>query len=142
MPITLVDLEKQIDDKLKNITILPEFRDWALAVLRSNNDQEIKDRSKIYDSQQKAVAGTQTELDNLTKMRYRDLIDDEMFLKERNELQGKLLRLRESVREIEKRADEWIELTREGLSVRRARQNPFQKWQFGDKTRDPKNGWN
>ena len=115
-PITLPDLERQIDEKLSKVTILPEFRDWALAVLRRSNDHEIEDRSKIYESQQKALISTQNELDNLTKMRYRDLINDETFIKERDELQGKLLRLRESVREIEKRADEWIELTEKAFN--------------------------
>ncbi len=110
-PITLKNLEDQIDNNLKKITILPEFKDWALEVLRKNNDQEIEDRSNIYETQHKALTSTQNELDNLTKMRYRDLINDETFIKERDILQNKIVRLREKLRNTEKRADDWLELT-------------------------------
>jgi CTP synthase len=48
------------------------------------------DRTKIYEMQHKTVVESQTELDNLTKMRYRDLIDDETFVKERDILKDKI----------------------------------------------------
>jgi hypothetical protein len=44
-------------------------------------------------------------------MRYRDLIDDEAFIRERNLLQGKIARLKEELRDTEARAEKWLELT-------------------------------
>ena len=72
-------LELQVERELEGLTILPEFRGWALEVLNENNDREIEDRSKVYEMQHKNLITTQKELDNLTKMRYRDLIDDDTF---------------------------------------------------------------
>ncbi len=105
------DLSLQIEKELEKYTILPEFRDWALEVLNQSNDREIQDRSSIYEMRHQTLVETQKQLDNLTKMRYKDLIDDETFIRERNGLQSKISRLKEELRETEARAERWLELT-------------------------------
>ncbi len=54
---------------------------------------------------------TQKEPDELTKMRYRQLIDDATFVKEKNDLQIRISQLKEKLRETETRAERWLELT-------------------------------
>ncbi len=110
-PITLKNLEEQIDIKLERFTILPKFREWALEILNRDNDKEIEDRTKIYETQHKTLTETQKELDTLTRMRYRDLIDDEEFIKSRDELKAKIAKLTSNLRETESRAEKWLELT-------------------------------
>ncbi|MCF7898878.1 MAG: recombinase family protein [Candidatus Pacebacteria bacterium] len=110
-PMTLKEVEGQIDIELERYTILPKFQEWALEVINRNNDKEIEDRTKIYEAQHKSLTETQKELDTLTKMRYRELIDDETFIKERDELKAKIVKLTSNLRETENRADKWLELT-------------------------------
>lgn len=110
-PMTLKELEDQIDIELERYTILPKFQEWALEILNRNNDKEIEERTKVYETQHKTLVETQKELDALTKMRYRDLIDDETFIKGRDELKAKILKLQTNLRETESRADKWLELT-------------------------------
>lgn len=110
-PLTLEELEEQIDAELSLYTILPEFRTWALDIINKNNDREIEDRTKLYEAQHQTLTETQKELDELTKMRYRDLIDDAAFIKERDILKGKIDRLQVKLRETENRAAKWLELT-------------------------------
>lgn len=105
------DLEIAIEKEIEKYTILPEFLEWALEGLNGKNDTEIENRAKIYDMQHKALAQTQGELDELTRMRYRQLIDDVAFLKEKSELQAKIARLTGNLRETEARAEKWLELT-------------------------------
>lgn len=105
------NLEIQIDEELEKYTILPEFRTWALDVLATSNDVEIEDRSKVYEMLQKSLIKKQGELDQLTRMRCRDLIDDEMFSKEKEILQKKIAQLKSNARETENRAEKWLELT-------------------------------
>lgn len=105
------NLESQIDEELAKYTILPEFLNWALEDLNEKNDTEIEDRSKIYETQQKAYIQAQKELDELTKMRYRLLIDDDTFLREKKELQTKITKLKQNLNETESRAERWLELT-------------------------------
>lgn len=44
-------------------------------------------------------------------MRYQELIDDSTYVRERDMLQGKILGFRQQVKEVESRADCWLELT-------------------------------
>ena len=110
------ELELQIERELEKHTILPEFLNWALGGLNKKNDTEIEDRTKIYEMRHKNLVETQKELDELTKMRYRQLIDDETFIKEKNTLQSKIAQFKENLRETETRAEKWLELTEKTFS--------------------------
>ena len=105
------DLEVAIEKEIEKYTILPEFLQWALEGLNKKNDTEIEDRTKVYEMRHKNLVETQKELDELTKMRYRQLIDDETFIREKNTLQSKIAQFKENLRETETRADKWLELT-------------------------------
>ena len=118
-------LEKQIEEILTKYTILPEFKDWALEYLNEHNDQEIKDRQTIYETQHSALTRTQRELDELTKMRYRELISDETFIQEKNDLQKRIARLKEELRTTENRAEEWLELTEKTFNFATYARNAF-----------------
>ena len=109
--ITLKELEDQIDIELERYTIMPKFQKWALEILNRDNDKEIEERTKVYENLHKALTETQKELDALTKMRYRELIDDETFIKERDDLKEKIARIKTNLRETESRAEKWLELT-------------------------------
>ena len=105
------DLELQIEREISKLSILPEFLEWALEDLNSKNDNEIECRARIYEMQHKTLTEKQNNLDELTKMRYRMLIDDEQFLKEKETLQNDILKIKEQLRETENRAENWLELT-------------------------------
>ncbi len=105
------NLEKQIEEEIKKWTILPEFRDWALEILNQENDKEIEERKQIHQTSCKAVLDTQNQIDNLTKMRYRGLIEDNEYIRERKLLQSQLTSLKQVLREAENRAVNWLELT-------------------------------
>ncbi|HOU46011.1 MAG TPA: hypothetical protein PLA41_02575, partial [Candidatus Pacearchaeota archaeon] len=64
-----------------------------------------------YEMQQRTLTKTQQELDNLSRMRYREEIDEDFYTREKSQLQEKISRLREQVRLTEDRADKWLELT-------------------------------
>lgn len=105
------DLELMIEKEIEKYTILPEFLQWALEGLSKKNDTEIEDRTKVYEMQHKTLVETQKELDELTRMRYRQLIDDETFVREKNALQTKITQMKENLRQTETRAEKWLELT-------------------------------
>jgi site-specific DNA recombinase len=109
--IPLETLENMIEDELEKYTILPEFLEWALEGLRNKNDKEIEDRTAVYETRYKNLVETQKELDELTRMRYKQLIDDDAFIKEKNLLQNKISQMKELLRETETRAEKWLELT-------------------------------
>lgn len=105
------ELDLAIEKEIEKYTILPEFLEWALEGLNKKNDNEIEDRTKIYEMQHNNLVLTQKELDELTKMRYRQLIDDETFVKEKNDLLNKIAQCKENLRTTETRAEKWLELS-------------------------------
>ena len=109
------ELDSQILEQISNLTILPEFKDWAMEALRENNDLEIEDRTKIYEMQHKQVTELQGQLDRLTKMRVRELISEEMFIMQRDELQEQIKETQKNLRQTEERAENWLEVVEEEL---------------------------
>lgn len=109
--ITKADLENQIEAEILKFTIDPDFRDFALSKLHRNNDNEIEARTQIRRSLEKTYCETQKQLDNLTKMRYRDLIDDALFIKESAHLRSVLAKTQQQLNESHDRSEKWLELT-------------------------------
>ena len=113
--IKLADLEDQISQEIEKFTIDPEFRDWALNVIKKNNDKEIEVRNKERSMVESSYNDTQKQFDNLTRMRYRDMIDDVTFERERDALQKQLNTLKLKMNESHDRAKNWIELTEQAF---------------------------
>lgn len=107
----LEQLEAEIDAELAKYTILPEFRDKALEILQRSHKLEVSERSKIYKMQQQKREQLQSKIDGLADMRLTGLMDDDEYLGQKNRYKAELLRLDDSIRNTEKRADDWLELT-------------------------------
>lgn len=109
--IRVEELGKQIRNTLESITISEDSLKWALEYLRELNDQEILDRQSIYKSQEKAYNAAQGKLDELTRMRLDNMLED----KEYETWKGKLLlekaRLKEKLTDTERRAGKWLEFS-------------------------------
>lgn len=108
-------LDEQIAQKIEQYTILPEFKDWALAILAEGHEKEVEERTAIHTAQQKALDNAQRQLDNLTGMRLRDLIDDNDFMREKSRLQLEIVRLKGQRQNTETRAEEWQQFTEDAF---------------------------
>ena len=108
--IEIKDLEKQIYQILSEIEISDKFKQWALKNLNKANDDEIKTRMKLLDSQQNSYKKTQREIDNLTQMRFREQISDEEYLRYKRELTKKLDSTKVNLNKTDARAYNWREL--------------------------------
>ncbi len=104
-------LEKQILKFVEGCEIHPQFLTWALDYLKERNVVEIQDSLEVKKSNQKLCDDTQRELDNLTKMLYKELIDEQGFIKERDILRAKLAKSKDQLAESEDREEKWLELT-------------------------------
>jgi site-specific DNA recombinase len=105
------DLDKEITDELSKYEILPEFRDLAIKILRRNHKIEVKDRSKIYEAQQKKRRELQKQLDSLVDMRTRSLLDDQEYLSQKNRIKIDLAKSDDNLKNTEERAEKWLDLT-------------------------------
>ncbi|HYV90926.1 MAG TPA: recombinase family protein [Chitinophagales bacterium] len=110
-PLTLGSLEEQIESMLEKYTIMPEFFEWALEVLEIENGKGVQDKTTILDMRQASLLETQKELDNLTRMRYKELVDEETYLKERNSLLSAITKFKQQLEETDDHSERYVELT-------------------------------
>ncbi len=121
------ELERQIAEEIGKYTILPEFRDWGLEILDSAHNREVEERSKVYETQHQTLVATQNQLDNLIRMKYKEMVTDEEYHKERNRLEGDIAQLKAELRQTENRAQDWVKLTEQVFDFATHAQKAFQK---------------
>lgn len=107
-------LEEQILQFLAEITLPKGFLDWALQRIDRLRQEATADRERNRAALERARDGALRAIDNLTKMRVRDLLTDDEFVRQRQELE------RERI-DIEKRlagneAADWFEPARKLVS--------------------------
>lgn len=85
--VSLGDLEHQILEFLGEISLPEQFRQWA----HSHIERTTKVQWEHHQAQKQSLLRSQTdsarELENLTKLRIRDLLTDEEYLKQRREIE-------------------------------------------------------
>lgn len=109
------ELERQIKEEIKKVTIKPIFKDWVLETFKESDKKEFEDRTKIRDSLNKALADVEEQLHELVQMKCKKQIDDEDFTPQHKELKLEKAKLREKIKEINKRSDDWDENIEKGF---------------------------
>jgi len=105
--IKVQNLEEQIEQKLQEIQIIPEFRELALEILKEKHQEEIQERVMIEDNLTDSIKSTQGSLDNLIDLRVRNLLTDDEFVSRKENLSSELDTLKKRRSEVEHRAQNW-----------------------------------
>ena len=77
--ITIQKLETQIIDILKSIEILPQFKDWAIDIIKRDFHQELEEREMMYKNLQAELKVQENKLHNLTDMLLEERIDKDDY---------------------------------------------------------------
>ncbi len=131
--IQLPELERQIDFVLAHVTISEKFRNWALKYLKETYQDESKQRTAIYQSQQKTYNNIQKQLDNLVLMRTQELISDDEFKRTKEQLLTEQSNLKEKLGDTENRAQNWLELAEKTFDFACNARYTFQNGSLQDK---------
>jgi len=102
-------LESQILEMLEDITIPPEFHDWALKCIREDAGKEAENRNKILTNQQKKYNDCLKEIDGLISMRAKNELDEDNYKRRMDSLGREKNRLQELLGDTNNRVDELIE---------------------------------
>lgn len=111
------EIIRQVDEYLAGMTIMPEFRDWALESLREHHEQEVSERATIQRSQSNALLSAQKRLDKLMDMRLGELISDEEYVAQKERLATDVQQLKEQLRDTETRGEKWFELAEQAFDL-------------------------
>ena len=113
--IQAADLERQIIEFLREITLPERFHQWAVAKLDrvavGKRDANAARRRSLEQSR----ASVEKELENLTKLRIRDLLTDEEYLKQRQELEREQIKITQNLKTADQ-TDVWFEPARALIS--------------------------
>jgi DNA invertase Pin-like site-specific DNA recombinase len=99
------EIEEQIQTFLTEITPPQAFHDWAVARLEQAIKNGADEREAQRHSIQQTKAANERELANLTKLRIRDLLDDQEYVAQRSELERTQVRLAQQLSALEKQGD-------------------------------------
>jgi len=106
--ISVANLERQIKSFLAEITIPVRLHRWVLSRLQrmanEKKDAKIVQRSSL-ETTQLSIA---RELENLTKLRIRDLLTDEEYIKQRQDLERQQIGIAQQIRKLDG-PDSWFE---------------------------------
>ena len=92
--ITPQELTVAIRKEISKYTIMDDFFKWACQYLDEFNEAEIAVQEKVYETQVKTIATLENEVRELGRLRYRNQIDDEFYVSEKQELENRLVTLR------------------------------------------------
>jgi hypothetical protein len=109
------EVEEQVRKELEKYKITKVAIDWARKTLESFEAEATREQESIDGTRKETLHKLELQIENLTRMRYKDLISEEEFINERSKLQSEKVRLECSPNGESGFASRWIELTGEVL---------------------------
>jgi site-specific DNA recombinase len=106
--VSLKNLENQILDFLEETTIPDSFHGWALDRLNRLTKDRQNDHTAQRLSMEKTRDDAARQIDNLTKLRLRELVTDEEYVRQRQQLERERLNLTQKL-ENTATSDSWLE---------------------------------
>lgn len=103
------DLEKQIVAFLRGIHLDQHEVDQLLGAIEEERAKERQAGGSVKQAIEKALGGCSRNLDALTKMRFRELIGDDEFVRQRTDLTLEQSKLQDRLQKLE--TDHWVELS-------------------------------
>lgn len=105
------ELERQIDEILSSIHLNEKFKNWALKYLHELHENEVVDRSQVYENLQKTYNDLQRKIDNLLDLRIQELVSDEEYKQKKEALLKEQSQIKERLNNTELRSQNLLELT-------------------------------
>ena len=113
--VSVEELDDQIAEFLEDIALPDRFFNWAAKRLERDRKEKQEDQSVQQRSLVNAKASVKREIDNLTKLRIRELLDDEEYVSARKDLERRELGLARELANHEKN-QVWFEPLKELIS--------------------------
>lgn len=126
--ITREKLEVQIIDILKSIEILPQFRDWAIEIIKRDYHNELKERELIYNNLQTELKKQENKLNNLTDLLLEERIDKDDFDRRKIWIKQDIKDLEKQIWSISERRDEKLDITTDFFQFATNAVKSFNEW--------------
>ena len=132
-PVNLNTIEKQIDELLENIEIIPDFKNLAVEILKRDYKSDIEEKEKIRDSLNKSLKKSEQKLDRMINLLLDWKISDEIYETKKEEVQNEINNYRWKLSDFNIDKDMSLEETEKAFNfIAKAREH-FNKWSKQDK---------
>jgi hypothetical protein len=108
-------IEEEIERRLSGITIMPEFKNWALRVLAETHGADLEVEANVAETRENAVREAKKQLANLMDLRLQDLIDDDDFKQKHAELKTTIVRCEVQAAEAQETRSKYVKITEEAF---------------------------
>ena len=125
--ILVSELEKQISNKLLEIEINEEMKDWLISRLKLKQEEKIDERSVIITSLRKEKTLCEHKMSNLLDMRANAEIDAEVYQIKKSETEQVMLRINDQLNGMEERSNNWLGDIKAKLDVATNGRKRFEK---------------
>lgn len=105
-------INDEILQKLERLEMHPKFLEWALDHLDKQKDVEREKNKSVEENIDKEIKHIEKEISGLNKMRARDLLDDDEYLREKDILKKQLDKFQKKT-QTKEQAEKIIELTKD-----------------------------
>jgi site-specific DNA recombinase len=119
------ELQNQILEEVKRITIRPIFREWAIEHLRGSHKNEVDQRKEIFKDLEIKYKDIERRLSRLTDMKLDEQLDDQEYKTKKQELLGKKKAIKKQIDSYDRRVDNWLELTERAFNFLAFARNSF-----------------
>jgi len=110
------ELERQIKEELSTMSIDEDFKNLAIRYLGKVREEDTRKRSSAQKSLNETHKDVIKQLDNLTRMRLKEMMSDEEYLEHKNRLLIEREKLKEKMNDGEYKKDRWPELSEKAFN--------------------------
>ncbi len=132
-PIRLEELEKQIDSYLSAIEIIPEFKQWALDILKNDYQNDILEKEMILKNLYKSLELSERQLNKLTDSLISEIITDEDYKIRKKYLIIEINKFKEQIDKLNKENDTSWKLTEDIFDFIIRARTKFNHWNLQTK---------
>ncbi|MCL5072918.1 MAG: recombinase family protein [Actinobacteria bacterium] len=126
-------LKELIKNEVSRFTIMPQFRDWALEVLRESHKDEVNERKKIFNNLEKLYKETENKINNLIDMRASDEITKDEFDRKKEEYTVEKARIKEKIDNYDHRVSQWFEMAEQAFDFISVARDAFENGNLNTK---------
>lgn len=132
-PIKLEDLEKQINEVLNNLVIIPDFKDWVLEVLKDDFKNDLIEKETILNTLTTSLNTQERKLNKLTDSLLEEIISDEEYKIRKKHIHIDIQKYREQINKLNSDKDESLDTTEKAFNFIIKARALFNHWSLKDK---------
>ena len=132
-PVRLEVIEKQIEEFINSVELIPEFKDWALDILKDDFNNDLLEKEKILKNLYDSQLIIEKRLNKLTDSLIDEIITKEEYQVRKKHYQIEINNYREQINKLNSEKDTSLEVTEKVFDFVISARTSFNHWDLQTK---------